>query len=333
MRGRLEAITLISLLSLVMVCFAGLITADAALQDTIFHYESDLVGSEDSEFKVIIEEVEACNITVDFVNDPAFLFSLDLEFYSPVTEGDDFTVFHVTEPYVLIDELAVNYYLDETRNPWDKGYVRVKHLNLVLGTSVSYSIVIKCRNAKSWVTYSNNALLDDNTFFLYNDYYYEQEPDTALHFSLEPDANYSSSTSQFSIPRSDYLYFSALMPEVVGGEVNFGWSSGDEANILVNGWNEVTYGWYQRSGNPEIDLTAFAHHINANLSVYVPPTTSTTTTTTTTTSTDTSTTTSTSSTTSSTEDFQLLSPEILLAIALVPSVLIIVVVLLKAKSR
>jgi hypothetical protein len=121
-----------------------------------FHFEKRTTA--DNEVYLIgFRNIQDCEITVSFVNDSSLLYSLDIEMYGFTSS----TVFYLYE-----DEYStlLNYYTGPNRDDWTGEDVRVKSLNILLGTGKAYNIAIAGANLTGLFTYSNGALIGQDSY-------------------------------------------------------------------------------------------------------------------------------------------------------------------------
>ncbi len=117
-----------------------------------FHIESAYPEGNLSPVYLLLTSIQDCTLNVSFVDDPALLFSIDVELYGSYPAASAF-------------ELTVNDY--RVQSGWVQvgfgGLLSIKSLQVVLGSGVPYKIVIpsSCTNVNATFTYGNGAVGSD----------------------------------------------------------------------------------------------------------------------------------------------------------------------------
>ncbi|MFX1560725.1 MAG: hypothetical protein ACFFBL_09070 [Promethearchaeota archaeon] len=124
---------------------------------TNFTYQKDCTADYE-DYVVGIYNIRDCEVSVSFTNDTTVLYSMNVEMYGP-TSG---TIFYLHEDSY---RTLLNYYESSSLNEWSRDEVRAKKLDLVLGTGKAYNIVVWGTNLTTTVTYTNGALIGQESYF------------------------------------------------------------------------------------------------------------------------------------------------------------------------
>ena len=124
---------------------------------TNFTYQKSTTA-DNEDYVVGIYNIRDCEVSVSFANDTTLLYSMNIEMYRPTSE----TVFYLHEDSY---RTLLNYYEGSSLTTWSREEVRVKKLDLVLGTGKAYNLVVWGTNLTATVTYSNGALIGQESYF------------------------------------------------------------------------------------------------------------------------------------------------------------------------
>ncbi|MHA1943598.1 MAG: hypothetical protein ACW96M_04290 [Candidatus Thorarchaeota archaeon] len=126
---------------------------------TSFHYQK-VTTADNAVYLVGVKNIRECEVTVSFTNDSSLLYSIDIEMYGLASS----TVFYIYEDEV---STLINFYDGPSRTDWSGEEVRVKKLDIVLGTGKAYNVQIWGTNLTTTVTYSNGALIGQDSYVRY----------------------------------------------------------------------------------------------------------------------------------------------------------------------
>ncbi len=192
-------------------------------------------------------ELEDTNLTVSFVEDDSLLYSFDIELYEPASAGDaytfntDYLEFHYLEPHV-----------------------RIRSINLTLGTGVPYSLNVWGTNLDSEIIYDNGALVDGTLTYQANGTLLVVVTEDIV---MSGNLDISGPTNTASIALSA-LYLDIDLPTGVGGELHLE-SFGSVPISFVDrvGWTWDGFEAYETApGTYTVDITAgYCSQVYANL--------------------------------------------------------------------
>ena len=109
------------------------------LPSLLHHYEVQVQEGQTS-FNVFLGDLEDTNLSITFVDDPSLLYTMDIALYEPATPAEAYT-YHPIRGY---DTLL-------------KAKVRIRSLNITLGTGVAYYIDVGGINLDSTIIFDNGA--------------------------------------------------------------------------------------------------------------------------------------------------------------------------------
>ena len=242
-RATASIVTIIILISFGVV-FINITGILVPLEQT-YHFES-YVNPETAKgnFSVIkLINMDDCNLTVSCVDNPELVYSVDIEFYEPTRAGYDFKITQRDQSF----ELGVS---DFTSESFKAELVRMKSVNLVLGSGFVYHLRIHGGKLNSSIVLENEVHLDQ---------YFQYLANGTLKISFENDVNYprgwfSADFDQDSDRFEDYYLFDIVnitidLPSIAACEIL---ANCDTFVLLENvGWTQVSIWNSYRSGNFE----------------------------------------------------------------------------------
>jgi hypothetical protein len=235
-----------------------------------YHFERILSPS-DTNFDVIMSNIEDCEISYFFTSDPTFLYTADLVFYEPVTNGVDFSWIGTTTQIRFVND----------------AFVRVKSIEIILSTSCIFSIAMQGRNMSTAILYGAGVSLG-NGIFTHHDIG-EGGVRGDVYLLMSSDMNVADSDFRVSISGAETLFVDVSNPPTLGGSVSVLQSPETGIlNVQLLGWNQTGYpgNWhFNRPADEQLSMTLGAEIIYLNLLTHTPstittPTTNTTPTTT-----------------------------------------------------
>ena len=147
MKRRTAAIAVTGVVLVSMVAVGVVIL----MADTRYHFERPIsVGI--SKFQLLLHEISDCNLTLLFSEDPALLYSMDIEYYNPVPiwSADPFDRLTVGPEAAGVD-------ISTTQ--------RVRSLNITVGPAAYSVYVFRCWNFNSSIIY--DGIVTQNQTFYY----------------------------------------------------------------------------------------------------------------------------------------------------------------------
>ena len=235
----------------VLVVVGGSVAAVSVFQlyGTEFHYEVRLANDSISYFLVSLENMADCNLTIGFVDDPLLTYSLDISLYESGSPGSAFTV-------ELKEWQEFTYWLLLNDDISDK---RIKSVNLLLGSTVNYTIhVTSSVNLNSTIIFSNNTHLSHDTQG------FKYDATGILRFGLDEDIRLTRWFRAWIDTDIAAVYIN--LPGSFGGEIAFSYLT-DYIIADIDGWysrGDRTYSTEVELAPPVVDVA-----VSANTAVVV----------------------------------------------------------------
>jgi hypothetical protein len=121
------------------------------MADTRYHFERP-ISDGISKFMLILQEISDCNLTIMFSDDPALLYSMDIEYYNPVPIWSADPLYRLT-----VGPKAAGVTIWATRS--------MKSLNITLGPT-AYSVhMVMCDNCNSSIIYDGIVAQNQTLYY------------------------------------------------------------------------------------------------------------------------------------------------------------------------
>ncbi|MGQ4911596.1 MAG: hypothetical protein ACP6KW_05445 [Candidatus Thorarchaeota archaeon] len=214
------------------------------LPSLLHHYEVKVQEGRNF-FAVTLSDLEDTNLSITFVDDPSLLYTMDIALYEPATPAEAYG-YHPTSSYYPLLEAKV----------------RIRSLNVTLGTGVEYFINLDGINLNSMIIFDNGAISEGYTL----NYQGTGRLDLVLTENITLTRDISLSVGgRDGFNYMTFLHLDVDLPPSVGGSLFF-----SDATIAFTenvGWEYDGISSYRTpSGSPRIEIyVGRCHHIYARL--------------------------------------------------------------------
>ena len=121
------------------------------MADTRYHFERP-ISDGISEFGLILQEISDCNLTIMFSDDPALLYSMDIEYYNSVPIWSADPLYRLT-----VGPEAAGVYIWATQS--------MKSLNITLGPAAYLVYMLMCWNCNSSIIYDGIVAQNQTLYY------------------------------------------------------------------------------------------------------------------------------------------------------------------------
>ncbi|MHA1927760.1 MAG: hypothetical protein ACTSV2_04165 [Candidatus Thorarchaeota archaeon] len=171
-----------------------------------FHFEANVPEGEVYRFSIWMEDLLDCTLNVSFIDDPELLYRMDVELYEPHSASSAF-------------DLTISDYGDTYRifQVSFEGKIRIKTLQLVLGSGVPYEILVTGLDVNATIVYGNNAVGSDASLFY-------SATGSIVNLIFTEDMVFSETGMEIKCgvdSRPDYIYLYVELPDGVNGVAGF----------------------------------------------------------------------------------------------------------------
>jgi len=211
-----------------------------------FRYQK-MSTADNGEYFVGVYNIRDCEVSVSFTNDTSLLYSMAIEMYGISIS----TVFYLFEDS---SRTLLNYYESSTLAMWSRDEVSVKKLDLVLGTGKAYTIAVWGTNLTATVTYSNGALIGQESYFqffsengsIYAEFNGDEVDDSTLGSSSDPVRfDFKLGKTSFADYELAYVELNITLPCFYYGDLDV---NADIIDVSISGWNRTSdmevFSWY-----------------------------------------------------------------------------------------
>jgi hypothetical protein len=236
-------------------------------EQTVFHYGRNLTAYNPRATLVQLFEVVDSEIVISFSNDSDLLYSVDIEFFEPMRPGDDFSwldtqlapLQHGDGNFIGLNVGTLSF--GRLVEPFKHLDVPVKRIDLTLGNSCNYTIMLKGKNMTTSIIYDNDVRLTGGRL------QYEERGDEGGSLSLLMDTDVYVTGCDFWAYAwgADTISIDIKNPSILGGRVGVG---GELAGVQLLGWTQdgSTDNWqFNRTATEELDITVVAETVFVSL--------------------------------------------------------------------
>lgn len=223
----------------------------------VYHFER-VFNPTDTDLDIIMTHIEDFEASYTFTTDSSFMYTADLVFYEPMTNGVDFSWVDTSTQIRFVND----------------AYVRIKSMEIILSTSCIYQIVMSGRNMSTAILYAGGAKLGDGRFTHHD--YGEGGVRGDVYLLMGPNINVTDCDFHVSIQGAETLYVDVSNPPTLGGSVSVSqsWETG-VLNVQLLGWNQTGYpgNWhFERPADEQLSMTLAGDVIYLNLLTHAPST-------------------------------------------------------------
>jgi len=119
-----------------------------------YHFEEQIPEGDVYRYSIWLKDIRDCTLNVSFIDDPDLLYNLDIGLYESHPEDSAFDL--------SITDYGGTYRIYQVSF---EGKVRIRTIQLILGSGVPYEIVVSGSDVNSTFVYSNNAVGSDASLY------------------------------------------------------------------------------------------------------------------------------------------------------------------------